>query len=239
MRLVDGPRWPAGGMVFSVRLVANGDATVVEQRIEWYPDTGLSLDANSTTENGQSVTLTYTSSDGEVTVSAPSPWRVWWPDPTPDVWFGQMWRDSPYPVDGGFSIGFVDPVAYDAWCAANGGSPLLSAPADAATIAQQVIADPDFETTVPVATRIGGVEALSIDVALAPGGKACGIYIIDISRWIHSLEPGLRLRLYLVDLPEGMSVKTLAITVVAPEERFEAFIAETASIIDSIEFHAP
>ena len=62
--------------------------------------------------------------------------------------------------------------------------------------------------------------------------------MIHISRWIHSLvEPGLRLRLYLVDLPEGMSVRTLAITVVAPEERFEEFIEETAPIIESIEFH--
>ncbi len=139
------------------------------------------------------------------------------------------------------SIEFVDPVAYDAWCAANGGSPLLSAPADAAAIAQQVIADPDFETTAPVAARIGGLEAVSIDVTLAPGGEACGVGMIEISRWIHTIgwEPGLRLRLYLVDLPEGMSVETLAITVVAPEERFEEFIEETAPIIESIEFHAP
>ena len=134
-------------------------------------------------------------------------------------------------------IGFVDPVAYDAWCAAHGGSPLLTAPADAAAIAQQVIADPDFETTEPVTTTIGGLEAVSIDVALAPGGEACGIGMIDISRWIHSLQPGRHLRLYLVDLPEGMSVETLAITVVAPEERFEEFIDETAPIIESIEFH--
>jgi hypothetical protein len=34
-----------------------------------------------------------------------------------------------------------------------------------------------------------------------------------------------------------MSVKTLAITVVAPKKRFEAFVAETAPIIESIEFH--
>ena len=61
--------------------------------------------------------------------------------------------------------------------------------------------------------------------------------MIDISRWIHGLEPGSRLRLYLVDLPEGMSVQTLAITVVAPEERFDEVIEETAPIIDSIEFH--
>lgn len=140
--------------------------------------------------------------------------------------------------DGEEGIGLVDPVAYDAWCAANGGSPLLSAPADAAAIAQQVIADPNFETTAPVAARIGGLEAVSIDAALAPGGRPCGVGMIEISRWIHVLwEPGSRLRLYLVDLPEGMSVETLAITVVAPEERFDEVIAETAPIIESIEFH--
>ena len=155
-----------------------------------------------------------------------------------DVWFGGLWRPEES-FGSGERIELVDPVAYDSWCAANGGSPLLSAPADAAAIAQQLIADPNFETTAPVAARIGGLEALSIDVALAPGGKACGIGMIEISRWIHTIgwDPGWRLRLYLVDLPAGMSVQTLAITVVAPEERFDEVIAETAPIIDSIEFH--
>ena len=79
---------------------------------------------------------------------------------------------------------------------------------------------------------------MSIDVALTPDGRPCGIGMIIISRWIHELwDPDLRLRLYLVDLPEGMSVETLAITIVAPEERFEAVIQETAPIIESIEFH--
>jgi hypothetical protein len=65
--------------------------------------------------------------------------------------------------------------------------------------------------------------------------------MIVIARWVHTIawDPGLRLRLYLVDLPEGMSVRTLAITVVAPVARFEEVIAETAPIIESIEFHAP
>jgi hypothetical protein len=195
------------------------------------------------TENGQPVELSYTSPDGEVTVSAPSTWYDLWPEEAahevaPDVWFGLLWQ-GPGPRDSNEYIGLVDPVAYDSWCAANGGSPVLSAPAGAAAIAQQVIADPNFETTAPVAARVGGVEAVSIDVALAPGGSNCGVQMIAISRWIHSLEPGLRLRLYLVDLPEGMSVETLAITVVAPEERFEEFIEQTTPIIDSIEFHAP
>ena len=54
---------------------------------------------------------------------------------------------------------------------------------------------------------------------------------------LRLLRPGRRLRLYLVDLPEGMSVQTMAITVVAPEERFDDVIEETEPIIDSIEFH--
>ena len=237
---VDGPGWPYGDMTFSARLFADDDATVVEQEISWRQG-DLWLDVTSTTENGQPVTVSYTSDDGEVTVSAPAPWTMWWPEEShllaTDVWFGLMERRS---QGSDTRIGFVDPVAYDSWCADNGGSPLLSAPADAAAIAQQVIADPNFETTTPVATRVGGLDAVSIDVALAPGGRPCGIGMIVIARWIHELwEQGLRLRLYLVDLPEGMSVETLAITVVAPEERFEAVIEETAPIVESIEFHAP
>ena len=243
---VDGPWWPYGGGTFRVRLFADGDATVIEQEIGWDQSGELYLAdySHSTTENGQPVVLSYTSSDGDVTVSAPSTWVMWWPEAAHvadvGVWFGILSQVAEPSYEGGGSIGFVDPVAYDAWCADNGGSPLLSGPADAAAIARQVIADPNLETTAPVAARIGGVEAVSIDVALAPGGRTCGVGMIEISRWIHELwDPGLRLRLYLVDLPEGMSVETLAITVVAPEERFEGFIEETAPIIESIEFHAP
>jgi hypothetical protein len=241
---VDGPRWPFGDMTFSARLFADDDATVVvEQEISWRWGDGLRLYANATTENGQPVAVSYTSADGEVTVSAPSPWNMWWPggaapahEFADDVWFGLMERE--FGEDQTSRIGFVDPVAYDAWCAANGGSPLLSAQADAAAIAQQLIADPNFETTAPVAAHIGGLEAVSIDVALAPAGRSCGVGMIVISRWIHELwEPDLRLRLYLIDLPEGMSVETLAITVMAPIERFDEVIAETAPIIESIEFH--
>ena len=245
IQLTDGPQWPAGWLTFSARLFADGDATVVEQEIRWLPSDGLWLDGNATTENGRPVVLSYTSSDGEVTVSAPSTWETWLPgkgagkgghEQALDVWFGALWHSGNF-FGSGERIELVDPVAYDAWCAANGGFPLLSAPADAAAIAQQLIADPNFETTAPVAASVGGVEAVSIDVALAPGGRACGIGMIEISRWIHGLEPGWRLRLYLVDLPVGMPVQTLAITVVAPEERFERVIAETAPIIESIEFH--
>jgi hypothetical protein len=186
----------------------------------------------------------HTSADGEVTVSTPSIWE-WFgvaPSVTDDhagVWFGLLYLPGGPASDGSYTIGLVDPVAYDAWCAEMGGSPLLTGPADAAAIAQQLIADPNFETTAPVAARIGGVEALSMDVTLAPGGEPCGVWVTDIARWVHTLWPGsgMHLRLYLVDLPEGMSVQTLAITVVAPKEGIEEFLAETAPIIESIEFH--
>jgi hypothetical protein len=242
------PRWPYGNTAFTARLFADGDTTVVEQAFKWYghdPTDVLWLDVNSTTENGQGVALSYASGDGEVTASTPSNWTAYWPGKSneslaPNVWFGLLWRDS-FNLDSSENIGLVDPVAYDAWCAANGGNPLLTAPADAAAIAEQLMADPDFETTAPVTTTVGGLEALSMDVAMAPGGKACGIGMIEIARWVHAIgwDPESRLRLYLINLPEGMSVETLAITVEAPEGRFDAFIAEAAPIIESIEFHAP
>ncbi len=230
------PLWPDGGLIFSVRMFAAGDETVVEQAFFWSGD-DLWLAGDATTENGEAVIVSHTSSDGEVSISAPGTWDTWSGggttlDLAPRVWFWEFFR-------GEDRIEFTDPAAYDEWCAANGGSPLLSAPADAATIAQQVIADPDFEATAPVAARIGDLEAVSIDVALAAGGSACGVGMTDISRWIHTIgwDPGLRMRLYLVDLPDGMPVPTLAITIVAPEERFDDVIAETAPILESIEFH--
>ncbi len=198
----------------------------------------------ATTETTQAVGASFTSPDGEVSVSLPRRWEepLWSPTPAAeavgaDVWFGILWPGPRFNVDVG-NIGLVDPVAYDAWCAKKGGSPLLTAPADAAAITRKIISDPDFETTAPVAARVGGVDAVSIDVELAPGGETCGIGMIEIARWIHALwVPSSRLRLYLVDLPEGMSVRTMAITVSAPKGRFDEFIEKTAPIIESIQFH--
>jgi len=242
MERVGGPHWPDAFMDFVVRLFADGGATVVEQEISWEPCCGgLWLYSAATTENGRPVVLFHTSTDGEVSVSAPSTWETWSGGGAnhpyaPGVWFWELYRGE-WPDDD--RIEFTDPVAYDAWCESHGGSPLLSDPVDAAAIAQLVIADPNFETTAPVAAHVGGFEAVSIDVAMAPGGMGCEIGMIDISRWIHVIQwdQGLRLRLYLVDLPEGMSVQTLAITVMAPEERFDEVIAEVKPIMESIQFH--
>jgi hypothetical protein len=218
---VDGPRWPYGGYItFSVRLFADDGAAVVEQEINSHWDGGVSVGiegalgmASTTTENGQPVPMFFAQFDGEVTYSSPSPYLM-------DV------------GDDGL-IDFTDPVVFWSECAQG------PVPADAAAFAQAVIADPNFETTAPVAARVGGVEAVAIDVALSPAGRVCWAYRTDIHRWIHALEPGRRLRLFLVDLPEGMSMRTLAITVMAPVARFDDVVADATPIIDSIEFHAP
>ena len=60
-----------------------------------------------------------------------------------------------------------------------------------------------------------------------------------------NLEPGARIRLFLVDLPEsfasrvdipeGSASRIVAIAVVAPEARFESVLEAARPIIDSIE----
>jgi hypothetical protein len=47
------------------------------------------------------------------------------------------------------------------------------------------------------------------------------------------------MRLYLFDVPEGLSMRILAIAIVAPESRFERAVGAAAPVVDSVEFHAP
>ena len=215
---VDGPEWPYGGYIkFAVRLFA-ADGTVVEQPIESHWDGGRSVGLegglalySGTTENGQAITMPFEQFDGEITYLSPSvgAWSV-----------GQE----------GF-LDFTDPTVYWSDCATS------PAPADAAAFAEAVIADPDFETTEPAAALIGGVEGIAMDVALSAGGEVCGPFRTDVHQWINSLEPGKRMRLYLVDVPDGLSMRALAVTVMAAEERFGEVLADAEPIIDSIEFH--
>ncbi|MEO6578479.1 MAG: hypothetical protein ABIO99_06230 [Candidatus Limnocylindria bacterium] len=217
---VDGPRWPYGGHItFSVRLFADGGATVVEQPIYSHWDGGRSVGIEgglalegTTTENGEPVPMTFGRFDGEVTYSSTSTYS--------------------WSFGGDAFIDFADPVVPWSECAQ---SPV---PTDATGFAQAVAADPRFETTAPVATRVGGFEAVSMDVALAPNDRFClAAGFGNDSYYSLGQESGLRLRLYLVDVPEGMSMQTLLITVMAAEEKFEEVIGDAQPIIDSIEFH--
>ena len=220
---VAGPGWPYGGYIeYRIRLYAQ-DGTVVEQEIYSHWDGGasvgieggLALGLTPTMEDGQRVPMLFAEFGGEVTFWSPSYYSMDIGDP----------RDRQGLID------FTDPAVFWSECADG------PVPADAAAFAQAVIADPNFEATAPVGVRIGEVEAVAMDVALAPSGRVCLAYRTDAHRWVHALKPGNRLRLFLVDLPEGMSMRTLAITVIASEEDFEGVAEEASSIIDSIEFH--
>jgi hypothetical protein len=50
---------------------------------------------------------------------------------------------------------------------------------------------------------------------------------------------GERMRLYLFDVPEGSSMRVLAIAIIAPESRFESVVEAAAPVVDSVEFHVP
>ena len=222
-----GPTWPDGGYItFSVRLFAEGGATVVEQEIYSHWDGGrsagieggLAMERHKTTENGQPVPVPYYFFDDQVVAWVPGPW--WWINS-----FDENAR----------FIDFSDPVTGDPvdrrQCVSGTG------PIDAATLAQQVVGDPNFVTTAPVATTVGGLDAVMLDVSRAPGATFSCVRITDpYGVWIYALEPGLRQRLYLVDLPEGMTLQTLAVTVTAHESHFEEVIEGAQPIIDSIEF---
>lgn len=44
---------------------------------------------------------------------------------------------------------------------------------------------------------------------------------------------------YLFDRPEGSSMRTMAIAIVAPESSFQKAMEAASPVVDSVEFHAP
>ena len=54
-----------------------------------------------------------------------------------------------------------------------------------------------------------------------------------------ALEQGSRTRLYVFDVPEGSTIRTMAVAINAPEQDFEHVMEAADPIVDSFEFHAP
>jgi hypothetical protein len=96
-----------------------------------------------------------------------------------------------------------------------------------------------------VAVTIGGIEALRMDVVAAPGASVCDAIEApqvltpgDDGGWYYlDAKLGHRMRLYLVDLPEGSSTRILAIAVNAPVASFERVVELAGPVVDSLEFH--
>ena len=228
---VQGPVWPTGWIEFEVRLFAE-DGTVVEQSfvVVRQEDGRLGLvygspnDPIPTTENGQAVPVPYRFLDGEVTFAAAPPWSYTFHDRT-SMTLGGVGRGSASQFTM-FTI-MADPLT-GVGCEA--GPPA----ADVEALVRSIRSNPDLEATAPVAVSVGGIDALQMDVVAAPGASDCGPMVL-----IDRLSAGQDgpMRLYLLDLPEGMSARILAIAISALESEFEHVVEAAAPILDSFEFH--
>lgn len=253
---VSEPRWPYGGMDFTVRLFADGGETVVEQAISldhdgWIESGGLPPratlgyfhSARETTENGQPVPVPYefvlndqgfefsyysNDGDGRVTAWAAAPW-----DRT--VHF-----DAALTLDDqGLERVVMAADSLQLSCHPN------PAAADAAALAASIQSDPDLVATAPVEVTIGGIAGLQMDLTLAPAASACpedrkGNEPMPADRIRGTgfpLELGSRMRLYLVEVPQGSATRILAFAVVAGEARFDAVMEAAAPIVESVQFH--
>jgi hypothetical protein len=257
--LVQGPVWPGGWREFTVRLFAAGASTVVEQPFlverdedgrpvlvygTLDPFEGLfGMGDVLTRENGGGLVEPYEFLDGEVTFDAAWPWD----------WYVGGWGFTPTMTtlqfdDPDQSAGFdqllavvADPLPVESGCRQG------PAPAGAEALARSIRSDPDLEATEPVAVSVGGIQALRMDVVAATGASVCeeGPAPQVVTPNDHDpdwtgvfLGHGRRMRLYLLDLPERLLHRTLAIAISAPEPDFERVMEAAEPIVDSIEFHA-
>jgi hypothetical protein len=262
--LVQGPVWPGGWREFTVRLFAAGASTVVEQPFlverdedgrpvlvygTLDPFEGLfGMGDVLTRENGGGLVEPYEFLDGEVTFDAAWPWD----------WYVGGWGFTPTMTtlqfdDPDQSAGFdqllavvADPLPVEKGCEDG------RAPSDAEALARSIRSDPDLEATEPVAVSVGGMEALRMDMVAATGASVCEegpapqVVAPTPSAGLNGdlewtgvfLGQGKRMRLYLLDLPEGLSARILAIAISAPDASFEHVMEAAEPIVDSIEFHA-
>ena len=193
-----------------------------------------------TTENGQPVAELSQS----VTFGVPDGWRYsfagWDFTPTMEtlLLYGEYNERvalvaDPRPVETGCEVG--------------------PAPADAEALAQSIRTDPDLEVSEPVAVSVGGIEGVRMDVVAVPGASDCegegwpaalaatewaATELNDESHALVDMPVGSRMRLYLVDLPEEISARILAVAIVAPESRFKSVVEAATPILDSFEFHS-
>jgi hypothetical protein len=222
-----GPRWPTGRILVRVRLFAAG-GTVVEQLFHVVSSDGhFGLvygyfdDVLQSTEDGQSVNLIL---GGEVTFATAPPWRRALGNPSDAS--GSHMRFQAGREE--FVVIGTDPLpAGTADCE-------TSAPADAETLADSIMANPDFGTTGTLPVRIAGFDGLQMDLegSDSPFSFSCSGWFgpDQLTRWAT--------RLYLIDYP-GESAQVLAIAVISSEADFERVIEVARPIVESLEIDAP
>ena len=142
-----------------------------------------------------------------------------------------------------------DPAPRQESCEQTGGT-VVSAEA----LARALGAHPGLEPTEPVSDRVGGIDALRLDVAPVQGASTCegsgegighwdGVPVLTATRHtklgpplVSGVAHGKRMRVYLLDLPGGAAARTLAIMIVATEADFEMAVEAARPILDSFDF---
>jgi hypothetical protein len=138
-----------------------------------------------------------------------------------------------------------------------------ASPGDVQRLVESIRSSPGLEATDPVTVSAGEANALMMDVVIAAGAtirvavneqynrcpnellnpildQGDGSSMTVVSEGVMSGQAtGERMRLYLFDMPEGSSIRTTAIAIVAPESRFERAVDAAAPVVDSVEFHTP
>jgi len=229
--------------------------------LNYSPD-GYATAIAPTTEDGQPVALSQNLFDGEMTLRVAHPWTFVNNAFAP---FGRLIPDGPDvgpTTDGGQRIDWdefwviPDPVIGGTGCQA-------ASPADAEALAERILSYPGLEATAPANVSAGDAEALEMDVMFVAGAtitvavdgqyNGCANELLNpvLDRGVGSSmtvvkegvmrgqATGERMRLYLIDMPEESSIRTVAVAVAAPESRFERAMETAAPIVDSIEFHTP
>jgi hypothetical protein len=226
-----------------------------------YPSDGFGTHIAPNSEDGQPVAVPVDFFDGEMTLRAAHPWIF---VDYPFGAFGRMVPEGPIgpTTDGGQRIDW-DEFRVMADPAAGGTGCQTSSPADAEALAESIRSYPGLEATPPVAVSVGGAEDLMMDMVIAAGAtirvavdeqynlcrnellssildQGVGSSMTVLNEGVMSGQAtGERMRLYLVDMPEESSVRTMALAITAPESRFERVVETAAPIVDSLEFHAP
>jgi hypothetical protein len=158
--------------------------------------------ADPSTEAGAAGSGTFVILHGEVTFRAVEPWvdhaesHV---DPRLFFLVGPGGRREP----AGISI-LVNPLPPETPCES------LRVPPSADELVQAIRSDPDLEATVPIAERVGGIDALRMDVVAAPGASiapcgGAGVPVVSVpgrGAW-GGVGLGRLGRLYVLDLPRG------------------------------------
>jgi hypothetical protein len=229
-----------GGTSYMLVLDLATDRLFDNLGVAWHRGAAPESWADPSTEAGADRPGTFAMLHGEVTFRAAEPWAESHsipPDPRLFSLVG-LANDERRPSGATITI-LVNSLpphpSCDSW----------PAPPSAEALVQAIPSNPNLEATVPVTERLGGIDALRMDVVAASGTSfgSCSDDNVDVvlvpgrGGW-GGVEPGGLGRLYVLDLPGG-SARTLAILITAPEAGlFERAVDAAAPVLDSFRIHS-